>query len=296
MFRKGLLLAGALALGYVGVCLLIVLKMTAPRRLPPENTSTGAGLRYEHVELRSADGVPLSAWWAPSEGSDRAAILVHGWGGDNSDEHVLKTAPVYNRAGYGVLLLELRAHGASGGRRRTLGYREVRDVRGALAWLDKRGYGSRNVVLHGWSMGGATVVRSAPGAGVAAVVEEAGYANLPRLLGGNVPRIAGVPAFFVPGILFLGKLWPDFDPWAVMPGKEAARLYDEGVPFFVIHSTGDEIIPYEHAETFAASHPDAKVWKLEGYDHVRAFEHPEYEERLVGFLDALRDGRRTMTS
>lgn len=293
MIRKGLLLAGALALGYFGVCLLIVLKMTAPRRQAPERTPTAAGLPYEEVGLRSTDGVPLSAWWAPAAGSDRAAILVHGWGGDNFDEHVLKTAPVYNRAGYDVLLLELRAHGGSGGRRRTLGYREVRDVRGALAWLEKRGYDARNVVLHGWSMGGATVVRAAPGAGVAAVVEEAGYANLPRLLEGSVPRITGVPAVFIPGTLFLGKFWPDFDPWAVMPGKEAARLFEEGVPFFVIHSTGDDIIPYEHAETFAASHPAAEVWKLEGYDHVEAFEHPEYEGRLRGFLDALRDGRPT---
>ena len=286
LLRAALVLAGVLASGYFAVCLLVVLRMTAPHRPRPDATPVHAGLPYQDVTPRSTDGIPLGAWWAPA-GSNRAAVLVHGWGGDRADEHVLKTATVYRRAGYGVLLLELRAHGASGGRRRTLGYREVRDVRGALAWLAKHGYEGRNVVLHGWSMGGATVVRAAPGMGVAAVVEEAGYADLTRLLRGSIPRIVRLPAFFVPGILLLGRLWPDFDPWAVRPEREAAELHAEGVPLFVIHSTGDDVIPHEHAGMFAASHPKAETWKLEGYDHVRAFEHPEYEGRLRTFLETL---------
>lgn len=285
--RAAFVLAGVLASGYFAVCLLVVLRMTAPGRRPPGATPINAGLPYEDVALRSTDGVPLSAWWAPATGSGRAAVLVHGWDGDKADEHILKTAPVYNRAGYGVLLLELRAHGASGGRRRTLGYRETRDVHGALAWLAGRGYERRNTVLHGWSMGGATVVRAAPGTGVAAVVEEAGYADLTRLLEGAIPRIAGIPAPFVPGILLLGRLWPDFDPWSVRPKVEAAKLHKEGVPLFVIHSTGDGVIPYEHARMFAAAYPGAETWRLEGYAHVEAFAHPEYEEKLRDFLAAL---------
>ena len=286
--RAALVLAGVLASGYFAVCLLVVLRMTAPSRPTPTAKPVYAGLPYEDVSLRSTDDVALGAWWAPAEDSDRAAVLVHGWGGDRADEHVLGTASVYNRAGYSVLLLELRAHGTSRGRRRTLGYREVRDVHGALAWLAKRGYESRNIVLHGWSMGGATVVRAAPGTGVAAVVEEAGYADLTRLLEGAIPRIAGVPPLFVPGILLLAKLWPDFDPWSVRPEREAAKLLKEGVPLFVIHSTGDGVIPYEHAGMFAAAHPGAETWRLEGYAHVEAFAHPEYEERLRGFLKTLR--------
>lgn len=288
MLRTGLIVAVALVFGYVGVCLLVVLRMTAPHRPSPEATPVNTGLFYEDVEVRSTDGIPLSAWWAPVTDSDRAAVLVHGWGGDKSDEHVLKTAPVYHRAGYGVLLLGLRAHGSSGGRRRTLGYREARDVRGALAWLRERGYASGDVVLHGWSMGGATVVRAAPGTGVAAVVEEAGYADLPRLLEGTIPRITGLPALFVPGVTLAGQLWPDFDPWDVQPERGAARLRKEGTPLFVVHSTGDRAVPYEHAKIFKKAYPEARTWTLEGYGHVEAFTHPEYEERLQDFLEKTR--------
>ena len=68
-------------------------------------------------------------------------MLVHGWGGDKSDEHVIETAPLYAKEGYGVLLLDLRGHGEFGGERRILGYKEMHDVRGALAWLEDQGYG-----------------------------------------------------------------------------------------------------------------------------------------------------------
>jgi fermentation-respiration switch protein FrsA (DUF1100 family) len=284
VLRATLIVLGALALGYVGVGALVVLRMTAPSRHAPEATPAGAGLAYEEVGLTSTDGVRLKAWWVPAGGSPRAAVLVHGWGGDKSDEHVLKTAPVYHREGYNVLIIDLRAQGESAGGRRTLGYREVRDVRGALLWLGRRGYKARDTVLHGWSMGGTSVVRAAPGAGVAAVVEEAGYGDLPLLLEAAIPRIAGIPRFFVPGVLLAGRLWPDFDPWAVRPEREASELWKEGVPLFVIHSIRDGIIPVEHAKMFAAAHPEAKIWILQDQEHVEAFAHPDYEERLRSFL------------
>ncbi|QIN78141.1 alpha/beta fold hydrolase [Rubrobacter marinus] len=211
--------------------------------------------------------------------------MVHGWGGDRSDEHVGRTAPVYSEAGYGVLMLDLRGHGESGGGRRTLGYREVRDVRGALAWLEAEDLDPGEVVLHGWSMGGATVVRSAPGTGVSAVVEEAGYADLPLLLRDGLPESSGLPRAFNAGAFLAAKLFLDFDPWAVRPRADAARLREEGVPLYVIHSTADETVPYEHAGLFARSNPEAELWTLRGYEHVGAYEHPEYETRLRAFLD-----------
>jgi hypothetical protein len=222
------------------------------------------------------------------EGSSLAAVLVPGWGGYKFDEHLLQTLPVYHDAGYSVLLLDLRAQGESDGARRTLGYREVRDVRGALAWLQQQGYRLDQVVLHGWSMGGATALRAAPGTGVGAVVEEAGYADLPILLKGEIPEFVRFGRLLRPAILLAGSLFPDFDPWDIVPKKEVAKLSDEGVPLFIIHSTGDEIVPYEQARILAAAYPDASVWKLEDYGHVEAYEHPDYAQKLRAFLDASR--------
>ncbi len=292
MFVRTLLLVLTLAAGYLGIGIFVVHRMTSPRRGPPEATPASVGLGYEEVELLSTDGVRLSGWWVPAEGSSRAALLVPGWGGSKSDEHVLRTAPVYNHAGYGVLTIDPRAQGESDGGRRTLGYREVRDVLGALAWLQKRGYEAGDIVLHGWSMGGATAMRAAPGTGVAAVIEEAGYADLPLLLEGKIPEVIRFGDLFKPAILFAGRLFPDFDAWAVRPEREVAELSKEGVPLFVIHSTGDELVPYEHAAIFAAAYPGARVWTLEGYRHVEACYHPEYGQRLMDFLQTSRNHRR----
>jgi fermentation-respiration switch protein FrsA (DUF1100 family) len=283
--RRMLVLLATLILGYFGVGVLVVLWMTSPRRKSPVATPASVGLEYREVELLSTDGVSLSAWWVPAEGSSLAAVLVPGWGGYKFDEHLLQTIPVYHGAGYGVLMLDLRAQGESDGARRTLGYREVRDVRGALAWLQRQGYRLDQVVLHGWSMGGATALRAAPGTGVAAVVEEAGYADLPLLLRGKIPEFVRFGGLLEPAILLVGRLFPDFDPWDVVPKNEAAKLSDEGVPLFIIHSSGDEIVPHEQARILAAAYPEASVWKLEGYGHVEAYEHPEYAQRLRAFLD-----------
>jgi fermentation-respiration switch protein FrsA (DUF1100 family) len=286
MLRRALVLLVILSLGYLGVGLLVILRMTSPRRRPPVATPASVGLEYEGVEIRSTDGVRLSAWWVPAGGSAKAAVLVPGWGGYKFDEHVLQTVSVYHDAGYGVLLLDLRAQGESGGSRRTLGYREVRDVRGALAWLRRRGYALDRVVIHGWSMGGATALRAAPGTGVAAVIEEAGYGDLPLLLERKLPEFVRFGRILEPAILLAGRLVTDFDPWDVAPKKEAAMLSEEGVPLFIIHSTDDDVVPFEQAGILAAAYPGVRVWKLEGYGHVEAYDHPDYALRLLAFLEA----------
>src|SRR5215210_7437621 len=288
MLRHMLVLLIILSLGYFGMGLLVVLWMTFPSRKSPDATPASVGLGYREVEFLSTDGVRLSAWWVLVEGSSLAAVLVPGWGGHKFDEHLLQTVPVYHDAGYSVLLLDLRAQGESDGTRRTLGYREVRDVRGALAWLRQRGYEAENVVLHGWSMGGATALRAAPGTGVSAVVEEAGYGDLPLLLRGKIPEFVRLGGLLRPAILLAGRIFPDFEPWDVVTTREATKLSDEGVPLFIIHSTDDAVVPYEQATLLAAAYPEASVWMLDGYGHVKAYEHPEYARRLWGFLDALR--------
>jgi uncharacterized protein len=288
MLRHMLVPLITLSVGYLGVGLLVVLWMTSPSRRPPEATPASFGLGYRDVEFPSTDGVRLSAWWVPVEDSSMAAVFVPGWGGYKFDEHLLQTLPVYHDAGYSVLLLDLRAQGESDGTRRTLGYREVRDVRGALTWLQEQGFGPDQIVLHGWSMGGATALRAAPETGVAAVVEEAAYADLPLLLMGEIPDFVRFGRPLRPAILLAGRLFPDFDPWDVVPKKEATKLSKEGVPLFIIHSTEDDIVPYEQAKILAAAYPEASVWMLEGYGHVEAYQHPEYAGRLRAFLDASR--------
>ena len=180
--RWSLLALAVLALGYFGTGLFVATWLTAPIRQPTEQTPANEGLDFQEVGFESTDGLDLKGWWVPGDDPSRSVVLVHGLDASKSSQYVLDTAHIYAQAGYGVLIFDLRSHGESEEERTTLGYQEVQDVRGALSWLDEQGFEAGEMILHGWSMGGATVLRSTPGTGVAAVVEESGYADLPLLL------------------------------------------------------------------------------------------------------------------
>jgi alpha-beta hydrolase superfamily lysophospholipase len=175
---RALLVLAILIIGYLGFGLVVAAQLSAPSHHPQELTPTDVGLNYREVRIRSTDGLELAGWWVPGNDPSWAVVLVSGIEGDKSDRHVVETASVYAGAGYGVLMIDLRAQGSSEGERVTMGYEEVRDVQGALYWLNERGYAPGEVVLHGFSLGGATVLRAAPESGVAAVVEESAYADL----------------------------------------------------------------------------------------------------------------------
>lgn len=263
------------------------------QRVPAAVIPGGARFVPRTTTFRSADGLDLDAWWVPREGSSGAAILAHGRGDSKSSAYVVETASIYLGAGFSVLMIDLRKHSWSEGRFSTAGYQEARDVTGALSWLAKRGFDPGTVVLHGWSTGAAAVVRAAPGTGVGAVVEEGGHADLPLLLGSLVPGENG-PSILLSHVASLTArlLGVEFDPFEVRPRREAARLYEEGVPLLIIHSLEDRVVPAEHGRMLAAAHPGAALWEVEGYGHTAAYAHPEYAGRLVSFLRGALDLRR----
>ena len=44
------------------------------------------------------------------------------------------------------------------------------------------------------------------------------------------------------------------------------------------------LMTFEHARRIKAACPEATLWRIEGYEHVGAYAHPEYRQRLLGFL------------
>jgi uncharacterized protein len=59
----------------------------------------------------------------------------------------------------------------------------------------------------------------------------------------------------------------------------------------VIHSTGDQLIPVQHAERLAAAAPTAQLWLVQGHAHGRSYAHdpPAYIDRIATFFhDSLR--------
>ena len=105
---------------------------------------------HETVNVTANDGVVLSgAFW--DAGAPRTALLLPGYGGVPLCQFGLQAETLY-RAGFNLLLVDQRAHGASGGSQSTLGMKEADDV---LAWTEevRRRVPGGTVLIYGISMG-----------------------------------------------------------------------------------------------------------------------------------------------
>lgn len=89
----------------------------------------------EDAAFTTRDGLTLRGWYIPAQ--NRAAIiLVHGI--DANRGQMAGIAEALAAHGYGVLLFDVRAHGASDGDRLVFGADEAEDVLGAVAFLQAR--------------------------------------------------------------------------------------------------------------------------------------------------------------
>ena len=144
----------------------------------------------EDVEIVSDDGLRLVGEIFPApEDSHHWVIAVHGYTGRR--QHMYAYGAYYAERGYHVLTPDLRAHGESEGRYIGMGWLDRKDI---LKWigliLDRDN--AAEIVLHGVSMGGGTVMMTAGEdlpENVVAVVDDCGYTSVWDVFLGR----AGIP-------------------------------------------------------------------------------------------------------
>ena len=136
-----------------------------------DRTPASVGLRYENVVGTTADGVSLAGWYVPSR-NGAAVLLCHGAGSTRSD--VLDHAAALAGQGLGVLMMDARGHGGSGGRAMEFGWYGDLDLRAAVDVLVRRpDVTSGRVAVVGLSMGGEEAIGAlASDDRIAAVVAE----------------------------------------------------------------------------------------------------------------------------
>jgi alpha-beta hydrolase superfamily lysophospholipase len=132
--------------------------------------STGTAAAAETVALRAADGTALSAVWYPPSQTAPAVLLVHML--SRSHQEWDQGAQAISSAGFAVLSLDLRGHGASSGTYAPgLGSMQ-QDVQAALDWLKARPeVSSGRIGIAGASLGASlAVIVAANDAAVRSVV------------------------------------------------------------------------------------------------------------------------------
>jgi pimeloyl-ACP methyl ester carboxylesterase len=259
----------------------------APRIDLGVRTPADLGMPFENVTMTTRDGVALSAWYVPS--SNGAAIAaLHGAGSTRTS--LLDHAAFLHEAGYGVLLLDSRGFGRSGGTAMVAGWYGDLDIEAAVSFLAERAdVDPGHIGVLGLSMGGEEAIAAAASDRRIAVVvaEGAGAirttADVRSIQGAT--RVLGIPHYWVQTVvadLFTGASPPIALEEAT--GRIAPR------PVLLISAPQE----YPYTERYLAAAPGSTtLWKLDDAPHIGglATRGAAYRARVLAFLeDALGDG------
>jgi uncharacterized protein len=266
-----------------------------PQKLNPmrveqtEEMLNRTGAAKEDFLVHAPDGVELRGWKVRARSpNDDWILLFHGVSDNRTG--VLGHAEFLLRHGYNLVMMDSRAHGASGGDSATYGWKERYDAVAITNAL----YSSENVHhlgALGVSMGGAIALQSASvEPRIEAVVAEDPFANLREVsydYGGlHFSPLLG-KTLFRPATIFamteLGKAG-GFSPDDVSPEKAVAV---RPFPILLICGTRDRTIPCRHAEDiFQRARGPKELWVVEGAEHASALGRApaEYENRVIRFL------------
>jgi len=248
---------------------------------------------YETVTLSSReDGLTLAAWYIPAAETDApAVIVVHGLNSCRRAPQPLYVAGMLHRAGFHVLIPDLRNHGDStvSAGRMAGGIAEYRDVLGGWDWLVQTpGIAPDRIGLLGLSLGAATVmIAGGEEAQVAAVWADSPYADIEKAILDELAR-NGYPPFLAPAGILMGRVIDGVDITARSPLQAAIQM--ERRPLFVVHGDADTRLPVEHslwlAEVLEQQGRSLELWIAPGSGHLAAmFDYPqEYESRLIDFF------------
>jgi fermentation-respiration switch protein FrsA (DUF1100 family) len=190
------------------------------------------------VELRTADGLTLLAWWLPPQGEAPVILYCHGNGGNIAYRG--DRMRFFASRGFGALMLEYRGYGGNPGRPGEEGL--YADARAALAFLDAAGIPAERRVLYGESLGTGVAVKMAAEQAVGALVLEAPYT-----------RLEDVGSVHFPATLVRLVLSDRFD--------SLSRIGAVKTPLLVLHGERDAVIPVALGRAlFAAANQPKEAW------------------------------------
>ncbi|MFI5133412.1 MAG: alpha/beta hydrolase [Chitinophagales bacterium] len=111
---------------------------------------------YDTVKLFTKDHIEIEGWYIPADSAKGTVIIIHGLGGNKG--MMLDYAYECREMNFNVMMIDLRAHGNSGGHTTTLGVNESEDVKLAYDFVVNKG--EKNIVMYGFSLGAVAIVKS----------------------------------------------------------------------------------------------------------------------------------------
>ncbi|MCS3842588.1 S9 family peptidase [Microbacterium sp. AK031] len=255
------------------------------------STPSELHLPWESVLIGSPAG-PCPAWLFPAE-SSTWVIQVHGRGVTRAE--CLRAVPVFHSLGMPNLVVSYRNDGEaprSKGGSYALGASEWRDVDAAISYALR--HGATQVLLMGWSMGGAialqTAVSSAHREAIAGLVLDSPVVDWRTVLRFQA-REEGIRDPF-PALAMNALSSP---LTARLSGSEfvipfdkldmVARADELAVPILVLHSEDDGFVPADASHALAEARPDLVTMpRFTGARHTKIWNYDQ-----IGWTAAITD-------
>ncbi|HQI81172.1 MAG TPA: alpha/beta hydrolase [Deltaproteobacteria bacterium] len=235
------------------------------------HTPAEAGLAYEDVRFKAADGIMLSGWWVPAERPRATVLFCHGNGGNISS--CMDTLMVCRRLNLNVFLFDYRGYGSSEGSPSEQG--TYLDADAAWGYLtSERKLPPEGIIVWGRSLGGAIAARTAASRAPGCVIIESAFTSLPDLVNDRFWR---VPDWVLEGYTY----------------DTRSSLERINVPVLIIHSPDDEVIPFRHGrDLYGSIRGEGAFVEIRG-SHNRGFIESMvlYESSIRAFLDGHLKGK-----
>ncbi|GCF95841.1 alpha/beta hydrolase [Enterococcus florum] len=239
-------------------------------------------------QIQSEDGLTLSAIYLPAEQDQKkTAIIAHGYMGQA--ENMAQYADLYHQLGYNVLIPDARGHGKSEGDYVGFGWDERMDY---LHWIDQvlaETHSDERIVLHGESMGAATVMMVSGEKmpeNVRAIIEDCGYTSAKDELSFQLKQMFGLPSFpLIPVTSLVTKVRAGY---FFGEADAVSQLKKNQTPMLFIHGDKDDFVPfYMLNEVYQATDAPKEKFVVKGAKHAQALSKApeEYKKRVQAFLE-----------
>ena len=223
---------------------------------------------YSDKYIESYDKLQLHSY-VVSQNSNKWAIVVHGYGG--SGKLMSDKSKYFYDMGYNVLIPDLRGHGKSEGDYIGMGWKDRLDI---ISWINViiKENPNAEIVLHGTSMGAATVLMTSGEnlpSNVKAIVADCAYTSAWDEFSYQLETYLKVPSYYILNVTnMVTKLKAGYSL------KEASALEcvkKATVPILYIHGDKDKFVPYSMMDKLydATISPKEKL-TIEGGEHANS--------------------------
>lgn len=243
---------------------------------------------HEDVYIKAKDGLKLHGVYFPGdEKSNKLVICFHGYTSHSLSDFI-GVSDYYIRNGFKMLHVDARAHGESEGTCIGFGCPDRYDAMGWIQWVIDHCGEEIQILLHGISMGGATVLMTTGlelPPQVKGVISDCGFTSPKAVFSHVLNSMYHLPAF--PMIQLADLVNRKKAGYGLDECNAAREVRKAKVPILLIHGSGDTFVPCEMCEEIYknCASPVTKVI-VPGATHGESYfkETEVYEDALDQFI------------